>query len=181
MRLVIESDHPYQRLADCLTFLDAGVDVVLCGGPAPDQTCPALDGQPCPVVEDADAVLNDVDDEATRLALAKGVRATSPDVPMVVVMPPGLDADLPPRCVRYVDDARTVNHATEHSESTVSQTMLESAEHSTATGPEWLLPAWLWPAERPTVRFSPELRTASELVAAKSGGATPNGAPRHAV
>lgn len=74
----------------------------------------------------------------------------------------------------------TVNHATEHSESTVSQTMFEPAEHSTATGPEWLVPPWVWPAERPTVRFSPELRTAGELVAARSVGEKPHGAARHA-
>ena len=33
MRLLIESDHPCERLADDMTFLDAGIDVVVPPGP----------------------------------------------------------------------------------------------------------------------------------------------------
>jgi hypothetical protein len=138
MRLLIESDHPYERVADYVRFVDAGMDVVVCGGPAGDQTCAALDGQPCPLVDEVDAVLNDIEDEATRLAIAEGMRATAPDVPMIVLMRPGVVREL-----------------------------------------EWLGPPWHWP-EPSAVRFSPELRSAAELVGARSAGDGSSADSRHA-
>jgi len=43
----------------------------------------------------------------------------------------------------------------------------------------WLGPPWHWP-ERSTVRFSPELHTAGELVAARCASEVPGGTPRAA-
>ena len=81
---LIETSDPYDTVYDCLPLLDAGYDVVLCAGPRPDQPCPALDGQRCPLVESVDLVINVVRDVATQAAIARGVRELTPGTPMVV-------------------------------------------------------------------------------------------------
>jgi hypothetical protein len=45
--------------------------------------------------------------------------------------------------------------------------------------PQWLGPPWHWPAPS-TVRFSPDLRTAAELVGARSAAEEPGGESRAA-
>lgn len=99
-QLLVESDDPYGAMVDVLPFVDAGFDVVVCGGPATGEPCPALDGQPCPLVTDADLVLNAVSDTERQTAIASAVRATTPDVPVVVRVRPDVDADMPPGCLR---------------------------------------------------------------------------------
>ena len=104
-RLLIESDDPYGAMADALAFVDAGFDVVVCGGPATGETCPALDGQPCPLVTDADVVLNAVSDTKSQAAIADAVRATATDIPVVVRVARRADVDLTPGCLRLSSKA----------------------------------------------------------------------------
>jgi hypothetical protein len=103
--LLVESDDPYAAMSDAIAFIDAGFDVVICGGPATEETCPALDGLPCPLVGDADVVLNAVSDRETRGALADAVHASAPDVPVVVRVGSRADTDVPPGCHRLSADA----------------------------------------------------------------------------
>jgi hypothetical protein len=103
--VLVESDDPYRTMADAVAFADAGFDVVICGGPANGETCTALDGMPCPLVTDADVVLNDISDSETRTAIADAVRATTPDVPVVVRLPAGGDDDVTPGCLRLSANA----------------------------------------------------------------------------
>ena len=81
---LIETSDPYDTVFDCLPLLDAGYDIVLCAGPRPDQPCPALDGQPCPLVANVDLVINVVRDAVTQSALARNVRELTPGTPMVI-------------------------------------------------------------------------------------------------
>ena len=98
---LIETTDPYSTVFECLPLLDAGYDVVLCAGPRPDQSCPALDGQPCPLVEDANLVINAVGDTSTQTAIARGVREMTPDAPLAVIAGAKVIAELPHGCVRY--------------------------------------------------------------------------------
>ena len=99
-RLVVETDDPALAISDFASFTAAGFDVVCCGGPHDDQSCPVVEGRACPLVEDSDVVLNQFNDHETRHAVLDGVHRTSPDVPMVVTAPPaGFEFDLPDGCV----------------------------------------------------------------------------------
>jgi hypothetical protein len=103
--VLVESDDPYRTMADAVAFADAGFDVVICGGPATGETCPALDGLPCPLVTDADVVLNGISDTEIRTAIAEAVRATTPDVPVVVRVPVGAGGDVASGCLRLSANA----------------------------------------------------------------------------
>jgi hypothetical protein len=98
LRLVVETDDPALEISDFVSF--AGVfDVVCCSGPRENNPCPAVEGQPCLLVEDSDVVLNQFTDQQTQAAVVRGVHATSPGVPMVVGMAAGLEFPLPEGCV----------------------------------------------------------------------------------
>ena len=101
VRVLVETDDPALAICDFAAFVDAGFDVVVCGGPLGGQPCPALDGQPCAAVHEADVVFNTLHDAGTRNAVAGAVRAMTPDVGVVVCAPP--DAELPDGCVPVSD------------------------------------------------------------------------------
>ena len=82
---LVETTDPYSTVPDCVPLLDAGYDVVVCGGPKMDQLCPALDGLPCPLVREADVVINAVRDPSTQAAVVAGVRRCAPDVTIAVI------------------------------------------------------------------------------------------------
>ena len=82
---LVECEEPYALVAECLPLLDSGYDVVLCAGPRADQTCPVMDGLPCPLVGNADIVINAVADHATQVAIAEGLRSQTGDVPLAVI------------------------------------------------------------------------------------------------
>jgi len=103
LRLIVETDDPAVAICDFATFVDAGFDVVVCGGPGNGTLCPALAGQTCAAVDDADVVFSTFRDPAQRRIVAQAVHATSPDVPMVVSAPPVAADDLPDGCVRLSD------------------------------------------------------------------------------
>jgi hypothetical protein len=98
LRLVVETDDPALAIADFGAFAD-DFDVVYCGGPHENDPCPAVEGQPCPLVEDSDVVLNQINDHEAQRTVVRGVRTTSPGVPMVVTVTPGFECDLPEGCV----------------------------------------------------------------------------------
>jgi hypothetical protein len=99
---LVETTDPHGAVPQCVPLLDAGYDVVLCAGPRADQSCAALDGQPCPLVGDADVVINAVGDGATRAALARYVRDAAPDLPLAFVVDDDVDG-VPPGCIRARD------------------------------------------------------------------------------
>ena len=105
---LVETADPYPTVLDCLPLVDAGYDVVVCGGPQTDQLCPALDGLPCPLVREADIVINAVKDPATQAAMVAGIRRTAPEVTVAVIAaPPAVDID---GCAAFPD----VEHAARH-------------------------------------------------------------------
>jgi len=81
----VETSDPYATVVDCVPLLDAGYDVVLCGGSRADELCPVLDGLPCPLVRQADLVINAVQDPRTQAAVVAGIRRFAPDVTVAVV------------------------------------------------------------------------------------------------
>jgi hypothetical protein len=99
VQLLIETDDPALTIADFTTFLEAGFDVTVCGGPDVSESCPALDGYPCPLVESADVVLNEIRDSITRHAIARTLRELSPDVPILVHVRPGREDTTPAGCI----------------------------------------------------------------------------------
>lgn len=102
---LVETNDPYGVIAASMPLLDAGYDLVLCAGPRPDQSCPVLDGQPCPLVADADLVINAVADRVTQAAIARGVRAMAPDKPVAMIAAGDVEVDDLHGCVRYDDVA----------------------------------------------------------------------------
>jgi hypothetical protein len=103
VRLVVETDDPAVAICDFATFVDAGFDVVVCGGPGEGTLCPALAGQPCAAVEASDVVFNAFRDQRQRRNVARVVHETSPDVAIVVSAPSASEEDLPDGCVRVSD------------------------------------------------------------------------------
>lgn len=103
VRLVVETDDPAVAICDFATFVDAGFDVVVCGGPSDGAPCPVVDGQPCVALEEADVVFNALRDQTHRTDVARAVHETSPDVAMVVSGPFEPEDDLPDGCVHLSD------------------------------------------------------------------------------
>jgi hypothetical protein len=82
---------------------DAGFDVITCSGPRGGR-CPALAGEPCPLVEGADAVVvsRPRDDERWRSLVDAHARA-HPAVPVCVEPRPGSGGDDPRLVVSIID------------------------------------------------------------------------------
>ncbi len=82
---------------------DAGFDVIACSGPRGGR-CPALAGEPCPLVAGADAVVvsRPRDDERWRSLVDAHARA-HPGVPVCVEPRPGGDVDDPRLVVSIID------------------------------------------------------------------------------
>jgi hypothetical protein len=85
-RLLVESPEPGMDISNFDAFRCAGFEVTVCGGPVADAgECPVVRGEPCPLMTDADVVLFDLDsDPQRRSAVLAAVRATRPDLPIVV-------------------------------------------------------------------------------------------------
>lgn len=104
---LVETSDPYAAVVECIPLLDAGYDVVVCGGSRTDELCPVLDGLPCPLVREADLVINAVKDPSTQAAVVAGIRRTAPGVSVVVVTDVG-------RAARHVRKSATRRCAREH-------------------------------------------------------------------
>ena len=93
-RVLIEDDHPAAAISDFSLFEQAGFDVAFCSGPGRDQAaCPLLQGQACPVLAGADAVLHGLD---PNLGVASAIRRHRPGVPIVTAQRRRADGSLPP-------------------------------------------------------------------------------------
>ena len=98
-RLVVETDDPALAISDFRCFKDAGFDVVVCHGPDGTHPCPAVTGEGCAAVADADVVYNALADAEQQRTVLAAVRKVAPAVPMVVNVAPGLDDELPEGCI----------------------------------------------------------------------------------
>jgi hypothetical protein len=88
-QLLIESRDPALAVADFTAFRHAGFEITLCQGPLVEASeCPLVKGEPCPLATEADVVLFDLagdrEDEAQRLKVLGAMRASRPDLPIVV-------------------------------------------------------------------------------------------------
>jgi len=83
-RLLMESRAPGVDIANFDAFRDAGFDVTVCEGPDESPDCPLVRGEPCPLVDEADVVLFDLDDLPARWAVLDALRASRPALPVVV-------------------------------------------------------------------------------------------------
>lgn len=89
LRLLIENaDHRVRRERHEL-FRMHGFEVASCGGPRRlDDGCPLAEGRGCPLVDDADVVLFDLDlDRDDEVAVFDALRATRPALPVVIEVP----------------------------------------------------------------------------------------------
>ena len=102
VRVLVETDDPALAICDFAAFVEAGFSVEVCGGTADGHPCPALDGQRCPSVAEADVVFNTFHDSGLRQAVAAAVHDSAADVAMVVSTP-AVDDDLPAGCTRIRD------------------------------------------------------------------------------
>jgi hypothetical protein len=84
--LLIESPESGLDISDFHAFRCAGFEVTVCGGPTADAAeCPTVRGEPCPLLAEADVVLFDLDsDPGTRSEVLTAMRASRPDLPIVV-------------------------------------------------------------------------------------------------
>jgi hypothetical protein len=85
-RLLVESAEPGVDIANFDAFRYASFEVTVCEGPASDaRECPVVRGDSCPLMSEADVVLFDLDsDPARRSEVLAAMRATRPDLPIVV-------------------------------------------------------------------------------------------------
>jgi hypothetical protein len=81
-RVLIEDGHEALAISDFSLFERAGLDIAFCSGPGADPpACPLLRGEPCPLVDRAEAVLHCLD---PALGIAAAVRRECPGLPVVV-------------------------------------------------------------------------------------------------
>lgn len=86
-KVVIESPRSDAASAQADALAAVGVDAVVCEGPE-DHPCPLLVGEPCDLVESADAVLFDLDlDRLDDRQVLRALRARYPDLPVVAEVP----------------------------------------------------------------------------------------------
>ena len=85
-RVLIENGNARARAAQAELLRDRDFVVSECSGPDPlDGGCPLLHGDTCDLVEGADLVLHDLDlDDPRHAAVFDGLRATHPDLPVVL-------------------------------------------------------------------------------------------------
>jgi hypothetical protein len=85
-RLLVESPEPGIDIDNFDAFRYAGFEVTVCEGPASDvRECPVVRGESCPLMSEADVVMFDLaDDPARRAEVLAAMRATRPDLPIVV-------------------------------------------------------------------------------------------------
>jgi hypothetical protein len=97
--LLMESRESGLDISDFRAFQCAGFEVSVCEGPtAPAAECPVVRGEPCPLLAEADVVLFDVDsDPATRSEVLAAMRASRPELPIVV------RSDAPPGAGTHAD------------------------------------------------------------------------------
>src|SRR4029453_2884873 len=82
-RLLMESRQPGVDIANLAAYSGAGFIFPVCEGPDEAPDCPLGRGEPCPLVDEADVVLFDLDDRPARGAGLNALRAGRPPLPAV--------------------------------------------------------------------------------------------------
>lgn len=80
-RILIEASNALTRLDLAEALLEHGVEVTTCRGDV--ATCPVLAGEPCPLIDEADAVVNALSEGQIEVHL--GQRAVHPDHPVLLL------------------------------------------------------------------------------------------------
>lgn len=86
LRVLIETDDPVAEISDFTAFREAGLEVALCSGPTVEPgECPLVRGEACPLVDEADAVLVELDVRGPRgRGVVQALVASHPRTPIVV-------------------------------------------------------------------------------------------------
>jgi hypothetical protein len=105
-RVLVEHADPEVR-EELLGDLRArGYDPIGCGGPAERDHCPVLSQEPCPAVQQADAVVTGLVDDRPGRMIARTMLDLAPDRPLLVAGSPEVLADLEPQLQRRAVEPR---------------------------------------------------------------------------
>ena len=112
-RVLVEHADPDIREQLLSTLRARGYDPIGCGGPAERDHCPVLSQEPCPAVQQADAVVTGLVDERAGRMIARTMLDLAPGRPLLVVTSPEVAATLDPDLQRRAVDAqgRTIGAA----------------------------------------------------------------------
>ena len=92
-RVLVEHRDEACGLALAASLRLAGYAVAVCTGPGQSESCPLTGSDGCPTAQDADLLVSCLGFErAEAREVLRGLRARCADVPVVVEVPPGLDA-----------------------------------------------------------------------------------------
>jgi hypothetical protein len=96
-RVLVEHADPEVR-EELLSDLRArGYDPIGCGGPAAREHCPVLSQEPCPAVQQADAVVTGLVDDRPGRMIARAMLDLAPGRPLLVTGAYEVTADLDPQ------------------------------------------------------------------------------------
>lgn len=94
---MVEHEDPGWRWAASERLTSAGYEVACCGGPRvlPRQRCPVVAGEPCPLLDGADVIVNGLGITTTAArAVLTAVHAQRPELPVIVELPTSRFDDL---------------------------------------------------------------------------------------
>ena len=102
-RVIIESRRTAAAATQAAALEEAGLHPIVCTGPTADGgACPLVVDEPCPVLDEADVILYDLDlDREDDLAVLRSLVAERPDLPVVTERGRG-------EVRRHADDLRHV-------------------------------------------------------------------------
>ncbi|WP_195210387.1 GNAT family N-acetyltransferase [Actinomarinicola tropica] len=105
-RLLVEATGGRWRATE--PAQDAGYDVVVCPGPRPGRrgACPMLEGRPCPLADDADAIVVALPLDGPGGDLARGHEAAQRGIPVLVTVAPEPGTGDPPPLPEGIDPDR---------------------------------------------------------------------------
>ena len=83
-RVLLECSADLSPVAAAHALVDAGCDVTVCSGPDDRHNCSLLEYGRCPLLEEADVVVNCLDPGPLNDDIIAAVRAVRPALPLVV-------------------------------------------------------------------------------------------------
>ena len=95
-RVLVEHADPAVREEVVSDLRAKGYDPLGCGGPAERDYCPVLGQEPCPAVQQADAVVTGLVDNRPGRMIARSMLDLAPGRPLLVAGSPEVIADLEP-------------------------------------------------------------------------------------
>ncbi len=105
-RVLVEHADPRVREELLSDLRTRGYDPIGCGGPAERDQCPVLGQEPCPAVQQADAVVTGLVDDRPGRMIAHAMLDLAPDRPLLVTGSPEVIADLDPQLQRRAVELR---------------------------------------------------------------------------